>query len=84
MYLAAVVALLVATLLALLRAMLGPTIYDRVLTVNAMGTTTVVLIALFGFMKGRPDFLDVALVYALLNYVATIAFLKIIEYRRLG
>ncbi len=48
------------------------------------GTKTVLLIAVFGFLTGRPDFLDIALVYALINFIATIAVLKFFEYGDLG
>lgn len=83
MYAAVVAAILVAVSLFLARALLGPTSYDRILAVNAIGTKTVVLVALLGFMTGRLDFLDIALLYALINFVTTLAVLKFIEYRRL-
>ncbi|MEE8532617.1 MAG: monovalent cation/H+ antiporter complex subunit F [Alphaproteobacteria bacterium] len=70
--------------LALARAVIGPTIYDRILAINAHGTKTVLLIAVIGFVTGRPDFLDLALVYALINFVGTIAALKLFKYGRLG
>lgn len=81
---ALIVALLVAMLLVLVRAILGPTIYDRLLAVNAFGTKIILLIAAYGFFTGRPDFLDLALVYALINYIGTIAVLKFFEYDDLG
>jgi len=65
--------------LVLYRAIKGPRVYDRVLAVNAIGTKTVVLLALTGFIYERPHFLDIALVYALINFIATIAFLKYLE-----
>ena len=77
-------ALLVAMCLAMCRALLGPTAYDRVLALNNIGTKTVVLIAVVGFLNGRPDFLDLALAYALINFIGTIAVLKYIEYGDLG
>lgn len=83
MYLAAGIAILVSILLLLARALMGPTIFDRILAVNAMGTKTVVFVALLGWISGRADFLDIALLYALLNFVSTIAILKYIERRRL-
>ena len=64
--------------------MLGPTIYDPVLAVNTFGTATVLLIAVLGFLIGRPDFLDLALVYALINFIGTIAVLKFLKFRDLG
>jgi multicomponent Na+:H+ antiporter subunit F len=80
----ATIAILVAMALALLRAFLGPTVYDRVLAVNAFGTKTVLMIAVLGFLAGRPEFLDIALVYALINFIGTIAVLKFVRYADLG
>jgi multicomponent Na+:H+ antiporter subunit F len=80
MFAAATAALCVAMLLALLRACLGPTVYDRVLAVNSFGTKTVLMIAVLGFLAGRPDFMDIALLYALINFVGTIAVLKFFRY----
>ncbi len=77
-------AILVAMLLALVRAFAGPTLYDRVLAGNSFGTKTVILIGLMGFLTGRPDFLDIALLYALLNFASTIAILKFFRYRTLS
>ena len=70
------IAILVSIALALVRAILGPTSYDRILSANAIGTKTVLLIGVMGFMSGRPDFLDLALVYALVNFIGTVAVLK--------
>ena len=77
-------AILVTMALALVRAIKGPTIYDRILAVNAFGTLTVVLIAVHGFLAGRPEFLDIALVYALINFIATIAVTKYVKFSHLG
>ena len=82
--LAAMVGLLVSIFMTLVRALKGPTSYDRILSVNAMGTAIVVAVSLLGFLKGRPDFLDLAVVYALVNFVATIAILRFVELRSLG
>jgi multicomponent Na+:H+ antiporter subunit F len=76
MFEAASVVVLLAIPLALYRAIRGPLVYDRVLAANVIGTKTMVLIALIGFAFGRPHFLDIALVYALINFLATIAVLK--------
>ena len=84
MFIAATVALLVTMSLTLWRALVGPTLFDRLLAVNSFGTRTVLLIAVYGFLTGRPDFLDIALVYALINFVGTIAVLKFFEYDDLG
>lgn len=84
MFAAAAIGLVVAMALALIRAYAGPTLYDRILAVNAFGTKTVLMIAVLGFMMGRPDFLDIALVYALINFIGTIAVLKFFRYGDLG
>ena len=84
MFIFATIAVLVTMMLTLARALLGPSIFDRLLAVNSLGTKTVLLIAVYGFMTGRPDFLDIALVYALINFVGTIAVLKFFEYDDLG
>ena len=76
MFAMATLALLVCMGLSLTRAVLGPTVFDRVLAVNSFGTKTVLLIAVLGFLAGRPDFLDLALVYALMNFIGTIAVMK--------
>ncbi|HDH05666.1 MAG TPA: cation:proton antiporter [Nitrospirae bacterium] len=81
MFDAAAAVIVLAAILVLYRAIKGPRIYDRVLAVNVIGTKTVVLLALTGFIYERPQFLDIALVYALMNFIATIAFLK---YRETG
>jgi len=84
MFSAAAAALLVTMALALIRAIKGPTIYDRILAANMFGTKTVLTIAVLGFLAGRPVFLDIALVYALINFVATIAVLKVLKFGDLG
>lgn len=78
---ASAAALAVALVLMLIRALMGPTLYDRVLAVNSFGTKTVLMLALLGYVMGRPDFLDIAILYALINFVATIAILKFFRYR---
>ncbi len=77
-------AVLVTMALAIFRSIKGPTVYDRILAVNAFGTLTVVLISVYGFLSGRPDFLDLALVYALINFIGTIAVLKFLKFGDLG
>jgi multicomponent Na+:H+ antiporter subunit F len=84
MFAAAAVGVLVAMGLALGRSLLGPTVYDRILALNSFGTKTVLIIAIHGFLTERPDFLDIALVYALINFTGTIAVLKYFEYGDLG
>ena len=80
MFAVAALALLVVMAMALLRAYLGPTLYDRVLAVNNFGTKTVLLIAVMDFLSGRPDFLDIAIVYALINFISIIGVLRFFEY----
>ena len=84
MFIAAMVGVLVTMLLALVAAVRGPTVYDRILAVNMFGTKTVLLIAVAGFLAGRPEFLDLALVYALVNFIGTIAVLKFTRFGSLG
>lgn len=80
MLITATITLLVVMAMALVRAFAGPTVFDRVLAVNLFGTKTVLLIAVMGFLFGRPDFLDIALVYALINYISVIGVLRYFEY----
>lgn len=81
---ATLIALGIATLLAVIRATRGPTAFDRVLAVNSIGTIAVLLISVHGFWAGRPEFLDIALLYALLNFIGTIAVLKFFRFGTLG
>lgn len=74
----------IAVAMTLIRALRGPTPYDRILAVNVHGTMTVLLIALAGFLTDRPDFLDLSLAYALLNFVGTLAALKFFKHGHLG
>ena len=81
MYYAVTVATLITMAMALGRALLGPTIYDRLLAANMFGTKTVLLLSVVAFLYGRPDFLDLALVYALINFIGVIAVLEFIRVR---
>lgn len=78
---AACIATLVTMGLALVRAGLGPTVFDRILAVNMFGTKTVLFIGVLGFFTNRPEFLDIALVYALMNFISVIAILKYADFR---
>ena len=80
MYVAVAVAILVVMLIAMARALLGPTLYDRILAVNMFGTKTVLLIAVMSMVSGRADLVDIALVYALINFISVIAVLRFFEY----
>ena len=84
MMIAAMIACAVCLVLALLRTALGPTAFDRVLAVNAMGTLIILGISLHGFVMGRPEFVDIALLYAILNFIGTFAVLKIFSTGTLG
>lgn len=81
MYYAVSIALIITMGLALIRALLGPSVYDRVLAVNMFGTKTVLLLAVISFLIGRPDFLDLALAYALINFIGVLAVLEFFRKR---
>lgn len=74
------IAILVVMAVALARAFTAPTVYDRILGVNLFGTKTVLFIAALGYLTGRPDFLDIAIVYALINFIGMVAVLRFFEY----
>jgi multicomponent Na+:H+ antiporter subunit F len=80
MFLAITVAILVVMLIALARALLGPTLYDRILAINMFSTKTVLLIAVMSVVAGRGDMVDIALIYALINFISIIAVLRFFEY----
>ena len=76
MFSAAACAILVALALAVVRALKGPTVFDRVLAGNSVGTLAILLLAVVGFLTGRPEWLDIAITYGLLNVITTLAILK--------
>lgn len=76
MLIAATIAILVVMIMAIIRSVMGPTFYSRILAVNMFGTKTVLLISLLGFVMGRPEFLDIAIVYALINFISVIGVLR--------
>ncbi len=76
--------LVVAMSMMIARAIAGPSNYDRILAANSFGTKIVLLLAVIGFLFGRPAFLDVAIVYAMINFITTIALMKFFRYRSLG
>ena len=84
MFAAAIIAVLIGLALCVARALIGPTAFDRLLAANTIGTLAVMLLALFGFLTGRPEFLDVGITYALLNVIGTLAVLKFFRYGALG
>jgi len=79
-----VLAILASLALAVARAVIGPTAFDRLLAANSIGTSAILLLALFGFLTNRPEFLDIGLTYALLNVIGTLAVLKFFRYGGLG
>jgi multicomponent Na+:H+ antiporter subunit F len=82
MFAVAAVAILGTMGLALARAFRGPTVFDRILAANMFGTKTVLLVAVLGFLDGRPEFLDIGLVYAMISFVTVIAVLRFFELGR--
>lgn len=84
MFGAAMAAMLVCMIMTLIRAVRGPTVFDRILAVNSFGTKTVLVIAVVNFLTGRPEFLDLALVYALMNFIGTIAAMKFTRFGHLA
>jgi len=77
---AAALAILVALTLAVVRALKGPSVFDRVLAANSVGTLAILLLAVVGFMNERPEFLDIGITYGLLNLIGTLAVLKFWRY----
>ena len=76
MFTAATIAILVSLGLAVTRAIKGPTVFDRALAGNSVGTLAILLLAVLGFLTDRPEFLDIGLTYGLLNMIGTLAVLK--------
>ena len=79
MFVAAGLAVLITMTLAMIRALMGPTVYDRILAVNLFGTKTALLLSVVAFLYGRPDFLDLALAYSLINFIGILAVLKFVQ-----
>ena len=84
MFLAGLIACAITGILILIRIILGKTTFDRILAVNSLGTVIVISIALHGFYSNRPEFLDIAIVYALINFIGTVAVLKLFSTGTLG
>ena len=82
MFLAASIAIIIVMVLALVRGFLGPTLFDRILAVNMFGTKIVLLVAVLGVVSGQSSFIDIALVYALINFISVIAVLRFFDYNR--
>ena len=79
LYIIAAIAILISMALAVARAVHGPLVFDRILAVNMFGTKSVLLVAVFAFLSGRPDVLDIALLYSLLNFLGVVAALRLVE-----
>ena len=84
MFLAGLIACAITGILILVRIILGKTTFDRILAVNSLGTVIVIGISLHGFYSSRPEFLDIAIVYALINFIGTVAVLKLFSTGSLG
>ena len=84
MFLASLIACAITGILILVRIILGETTFDRILAVNSLGTVIVIGISLHGFYSNRPEFLDIAIVYALINFIGTVAVLKLFSTGSLG
>jgi len=82
--LVSIAALGVSILIALIRVVLGPTAFDRVLAVNSIGTMIILGVALHGFIMERPEFIDIAILYAILNFIGTFAVLKLFSTGKLS
>ncbi|MGB3457823.1 MAG: monovalent cation/H+ antiporter complex subunit F [Halobacteriota archaeon] len=78
-FMATALLIVVTIILALYRATLGPEVYNRVAAVNVIGTKTIVLLVIIGYIFERPLFFDISLLYALLNFIGTLAFAKYLE-----
>jgi multicomponent Na+:H+ antiporter subunit F len=76
MFAVAAAAVLVALALTITRAIKGPTVFDRLLAGNTVGTLAIMLLGVVGFLTGRPEFLDIGLTYGLLNLIGTLSVLK--------
>ena len=84
MFLAGLIACAITGILILVRIVLGKTTFDRILAVNSLGTVIVIGISVHGFYSNRPEFLDIAIVYALINFIGTVAVLKLFSTGSLG
>jgi len=84
MFLAGLIACAITGILILVRIVLGKTTFDRILAVNSLGTVIVIGISIHGFYSNRPEFLDIAIVYALINFIGTVAVLKLFSSGSLG
>ena len=84
MFIAVLIALFVCFILILVRLVAGKTMYDRILAANSIGTIIILGISIHGFFMGRPEFIDISIVYALINFIGTVAILKLFDKGTLG
>ena len=84
MFAVAAIAVLIALALAVVRVLAGPTVFDRLVAANKIGNAVSLLVAIFGFLTGRPEWLDIGILYGLLNIIAVFAVLKFLRYGDLG
>jgi multicomponent Na+:H+ antiporter subunit F len=80
MFAAAVLAVIAALVLVVVRVLRGPTLFDRVLAGNTVGTLAIILLTVLGFLNGRPEWIDIALTYGVLNLIGTLAILKFVRH----
>ena len=66
----------ISVFICLVRAIKGPTPFDRILSISSIGTIIAIGISVHGFAFNRPDFVDISLMYVLLNFLGTIAILR--------
>ena len=76
MFAVATIAVIAALVLVVIRVIKGPTVFDRVLAANSVGTLAILLLAVLGFLNGRPEWLDLGITYGVLNLIGTLAILK--------
>ena len=73
---AVLLACAVSIVMLVVRAARGPSAFDRILAVNSIGTVIILGISLHGFALGRPEFVDISILYAVLNFLGTLAILR--------
>jgi multicomponent Na+:H+ antiporter subunit F len=76
MFMAATLAVISALILVVIRVIRGPTLFDRVLAGNSVGSLAIILLSVLGFLNGRPEWLDLGITYGVLNLIGTLAILK--------
>lgn len=69
----------VAIGLSLYRVVAGPGVFNRTAAVNVIGTKTIILLVVIGYYFERPYFFDIALLYAMINFIGTLVFAKYLE-----